>query len=85
MNISAAQQHPCCDVFKQLKVEEFKNASKEGDVKVTYDKTIAKYTIVIGGATSASNYVQIPANKNGAQQSLNLTGKFVSKSFWREK
>ena len=59
-------------------MEEFKNAAKEGDVKVIYDKTIAKHTIVIGGATSASNYIAIPANKNGAKQSLDLTGKFVS-------
>ena len=79
MNISAAQQHPVFDVFRALKVEEFKNAQKEGDVKVIYDKTIAKNTIVIGGATSASNYVAIPSGKNGANQSLNLTGKYVSK------
>jgi len=32
---------------------------------VTYDKTIAKHTVVIGGVTSASNYVTIPATKNG--------------------
>jgi len=45
---------------------------------VTYDKSIAKHTVVIGGATSASNYISIPATKNGQSQSLGLTGKFVS-------
>ena len=59
-------------------MEEFKNATKEGDVKVFYDKSIAKNTIVIGGATSASNYVAIPAAKSGAASSLGLTGKYVS-------
>ena len=78
MNQSAAQQHPFFDVFKQLNVPEWKNATKEGDVKVTYDKSIAKHTVVVGGATSASNYVAIPASKAGAGQSLGLTGKFVS-------
>lgn len=66
------------DVFKTLKIEEWKNATKEGDVKVNYDKSIAKNTVVIGGVTSASNYVSIPSSKGGASQSLNLVGKFVS-------
>ena len=78
MNLSAAQQHPVFDVFKSLKIEEFKNATKEGDVKVIYDKNIAKHTVVIGGATPASNYVTIPASKGGQTPSLGLTGKFVS-------
>ncbi len=65
MNLSAAQQHPCFDVFKTLKIEEWKNATKEGDVKITYDKSIAKHTVVIAGATPASNYVSIPAAVNG--------------------
>ena len=79
MNVSAAQQHPFFDVFKTLKIEEFKNVTKEGDVKVAYDKSIAKHTVQIGGATSASNYIQAPAPKaNGQAQSLGLTGKFVS-------
>ena len=68
-------------MFKTLKIEEWKNATKEGDVKVTYDKTIAKHTVVIGGATPASNYVSIPASKNGQTPSLGLTGKFVSSKF----
>ena len=78
MNQFAAQQHPCFDVFKTLKIEEWKNATKEGDVKVNFDKSIGKSTFVIGGATSASNYIAIPAAKNGQTQSLGLTGKFVS-------
>ena len=61
-----------------MKIEDWKNATKEGDVKVTYDKTIAKHTVVIGGATPASNYVAIPASKGGQTPSLGLTGKFVS-------
>ena len=81
MNLSAAQQHPFFDVFKTLKIEDWKNATKEGDVKVTYDKTIAKHTVVIGGATPASNYVAIPASKGGQTPSLGLTGKFVSENF----
>jgi len=48
-----------------LKIEEWKNAQKEGDVKITYDKVIAKHTVVIAGATAASNYVSIPPSLNG--------------------
>lgn len=47
---------------------------------MTYDKNIAKHTLVIGGATPASNYVSIPASKNGQTPSLGLTGKYVSKN-----
>ena len=83
-SLSTAQQHPLFDVFKTLKVEEWKNATKEGDVKVTYDKSIAKHTIVVAGATSASNYISIPSTKSGTAQSLGLTGKFVSTFVWRK-
>ena len=83
--MSAAQQHPFFDVFKTLKIQDWQNASKEGDVKVTYDKAAGKNTVVIGGATPASNYVAIPTAKNGQTPSLGLTGKFVGEPpfFWR--
>ena len=53
-------------------------AHKEGDVKAVYDKAIAKQTVVIGGATSASNYIQVPATKNLPKASLGLIGKYVN-------
>ena len=46
------------DVFEVTKLTEWKQTHKEGDVKTSYDKEIAKSTVVIGGATgSASNYI----------------------------
>ena len=66
------------DVFEVTKLTEWKQTHKEGDVKTLFDKAIAKPTVVIGGATSASNYIQVPATKNLPKASLGLIGKYVS-------
>jgi hypothetical protein len=52
-------------------------ASKEGDVSDLIDKKVNKKVIKIAGATSASNYAQIPHPK-GSTKSLGLTGRFVN-------
>lgn len=66
------------DVFKVTKLAEWNTCQKEGDVEQLYDKSLAKNVLKIGGATSASNYVQVPASKNLPKQSLGLIGKYVS-------
>lgn len=68
------------DVFEVTKLTEWKQSHKEGDVKELYDKSIAKQTVVIGGATPASNYIQVPASKNLPKASLGLIGKYVSRA-----
>lgn len=50
-------------------------------MKGLFDKAIAKQTVVIGGATSASNYIQVPATKNLPKGALGLIGKYVSARF----
>jgi hypothetical protein len=56
MNQIPIYQHPFVDVFKQIKLNEWNLAQKEGDVTEIYDKELTKNVIKIGGTTSASNY-----------------------------
>ena len=81
MNQSNIDQHPFVDVFEVSKLTEWKTTHKEGDVKGLFDKAIAKQTVVIGGTTSASNYIQVPATKNLPKGALGLIGKYVSARF----
>jgi len=70
------------DVIQAFKVLEWTASQKEGDVSEVYDKQLSKNVLKISGATSASNYIQVPATKNLPKQALGLTGKFVS-LIWR--
>jgi hypothetical protein len=78
MNQIPIYQHPFVDVFKATKLTEWQLGHKEGDVTEVYDKTLAKNVIKIGGATPASNYIMLPAQKHLPKKSLGLIGKYVS-------
>ena len=69
------------DVFKTTKLNEWTLGQKEGDVTEVYDKELAKNIFKIGGATTASNYIQLPASKHLPKKTLGLISKYVSKIF----
>ncbi|KAJ7305716.1 hypothetical protein JRQ81_010082 [Phrynocephalus forsythii] len=67
-------QHPYVNVFKHLKVEEWKRSTKEGDVTALMDKALKGTVYRISGAVPASNYLQLPKTST---QSLGLTGHYL--------
>eukprot|EP00347_Sterkiella_histriomuscorum_P023802 403333335 len=77
MNKIPIYQHPFVDVFKSIKLTEWQLGHKEGDVTEVYDKELAKNVIKINGVTTASNYIQVPAQKHLPKKALGLTGKYV--------
>ncbi|KAJ3608445.1 hypothetical protein NHX12_025492 [Muraenolepis orangiensis] len=70
---SRAWQHPYVNIFKHVKIEEWKRCSKEGDVSVYMDKTLRCPAFRIKGSIPASNYVLVP---KVSTQSLALTGRY---------
>jgi hypothetical protein len=66
------------DVFRATKLTEWQTSQKEGDVTEVYDKQLTKNVIKISGATPASNYMQVPAQKHLPKKALGLIGKYVS-------
>uniref|UniRef100_A0A8B9L481 WD repeat domain 90 n=1 Tax=Astyanax mexicanus TaxID=7994 RepID=A0A8B9L481_ASTMX len=71
---SKAWQHPYVNVFKHLKLEEWRKASKEGDVTTYMDKTLKCSVFRIRGSIPASNYILLPRTSS---QSLGLTGRYL--------
>ncbi|XP_007499277.1 WD repeat-containing protein 90 isoform X1 [Monodelphis domestica] len=67
-------QHPFLNVFKHLKVEEWKRSTKEGDVTTIMDKTLKGTVYRIRGAIPAGNFIQLPKTST---QSLGLTGRYL--------
>ncbi|KAM9096361.1 WD repeat-containing protein 90 isoform X1 [Sarcophilus harrisii] len=67
-------QHPFLNVFKHLKVEEWKRSTKEGDVTTVMDKTLKGTVYRIRGAIPAGNFIQLPKTST---QSLGLTGRYL--------
>ncbi|XP_027718740.1 WD repeat-containing protein 90 isoform X2 [Vombatus ursinus] len=67
-------QHPFLNVFKHLKVEEWKRSTKEGDVTTIMDKTLKATVYRIRGAIPAGNFIQLPKTST---QSLGLTGRYL--------
>ncbi|CAK8679863.1 unnamed protein product [Clavelina lepadiformis] len=67
-------QHPYVNVFKQFKIEDWKKASKEGDVTSTIDKILKCTVYKIQGSVPAGNYIQFPRTTT---QSLGLTGRYL--------
>ncbi|XP_075422310.1 WD repeat-containing protein 90 isoform X3 [Ascaphus truei] len=66
-------QHPFVNVFKHLRLEEWKRSSKEGDVSSVMDKTLKCTAYRIRGSIPAGNYIQLPKTSS---QSLGLTGRY---------
>ncbi|XP_023663948.2 WD repeat-containing protein 90 isoform X2 [Paramormyrops kingsleyae] len=70
---SKVWQHPYVDIFKHVKVEEWRKSSKEGDVTTYMDKTLKASVYRIRGSIPASNYILLPKT---ISQSLGLTGHY---------
>ncbi|XP_061564581.1 WD repeat-containing protein 90 isoform X1 [Cololabis saira] len=70
---SKAWQHPYVDIFKHVKVEEWKRSAKQGDVFMHMDKTLKCPVFRIKGPVPANSYILIPRNPS---HSLGLTGRF---------
>uniref|UniRef100_S4RMJ0 WD repeat domain 90 n=1 Tax=Petromyzon marinus TaxID=7757 RepID=S4RMJ0_PETMA len=72
--VHAVWQHPYVNVFKHCKVDEWKKASKEGEVTSAMDKTIKATVYKVVGHIPAANYIQLPKTST---QSLGLTGRYL--------
>ncbi|XP_053269712.1 WD repeat-containing protein 90 isoform X1 [Pleuronectes platessa] len=70
---SKGWQHPYVNVFKHVRVEEWKRSAKEGDVTTYTDKTLKCSVFRIRGPVPANSYILVPKNTN---QSLGLTGRY---------
>uniref|UniRef100_A0A673C0S9 WD repeat domain 90 n=1 Tax=Sphaeramia orbicularis TaxID=375764 RepID=A0A673C0S9_9TELE len=72
--VSLGWQHPYVNIFKHLKVEEWKKSSKEGDVTTYTDKTLKCSVFRIKGPVPTNSYILLPKNSS---QSLGLTGRYL--------
>uniref|UniRef100_A0A667XMY5 WD repeat domain 90 n=1 Tax=Myripristis murdjan TaxID=586833 RepID=A0A667XMY5_9TELE len=70
---SRVWQHPYVNIFKHVRIEEWKKSAKEGDVATYTDKTLKCSVLRIKGPVPASNYILIPKSSS---QSLGLTGHY---------
>uniref|UniRef100_UPI0037E729E7 WD repeat-containing protein 90 n=1 Tax=Semicossyphus pulcher TaxID=241346 RepID=UPI0037E729E7 len=70
---SKGWQHPYVNIFKHVKVEDWKRAAKEGDVSTCTNKTLKCSVFQIKGPVPANSYILIPKNIN---HSLGLTGRY---------
>ncbi|XP_058477467.1 WD repeat-containing protein 90 isoform X2 [Solea solea] len=70
---SKGWQHPYANIFKHVRVEEWKKSAKEGEVSVCMDKTLKCSVFRIRGPVPANSYILVPKNSN---QSLGLTGRY---------
>ncbi|CDQ58726.1 unnamed protein product [Oncorhynchus mykiss] len=71
---SRVWQHPYVNIFKHMRVEEWKKTSREGDVTTYMDKTLMCTVFRIRGSIPASNYILLPKTST---QSLGLTGRYL--------
>ncbi|KAM8961104.1 WD repeat-containing protein 90 [Pelodytes ibericus] len=67
-------QHPFVNIFKHVRLEDWKKSSKEGDVTTSMDKTLKCTVYKIRGSIPAGNYIQLPKTSS---QSLGLTGRYL--------
>ncbi|XP_036389825.1 WD repeat-containing protein 90 [Megalops cyprinoides] len=70
---SRVWQHPYVNIFKHVKIDEWKKSTKEGDVTTYMDKTLKCSVFRIRGSIPASNYILLPKTST---QSLGLTGRY---------
>uniref|UniRef100_A0A3Q3VM96 Uncharacterized protein n=1 Tax=Mola mola TaxID=94237 RepID=A0A3Q3VM96_MOLML len=66
-------QHPYVNIFKHLKVDEWKKSAKEGDVATYMNKTLKCSVFQLRAPVPANSYILVPKNSN---QSLGLTGRY---------
>ncbi|XP_048030728.1 WD repeat-containing protein 90 isoform X2 [Megalobrama amblycephala] len=74
MSSRALWQQPYVNIFKHMKIEEWKKVTKEGDVTTYMDKNLKCSVLRIRGSVPASNYILLPKTSS---QSLGLTGRFL--------
>ncbi|XP_075035229.1 WD repeat-containing protein 90 isoform X1 [Mixophyes fleayi] len=72
--MAAVWQHPFVNVFKHVRLDDWKRSSKEGDVSAVMDKNLKCTVYKIRGSIPAGNYIQIPKTSS---QSLGLTGRYL--------
>uniref|UniRef100_A0A9J8DAD8 WD repeat domain 90 n=1 Tax=Cyprinus carpio carpio TaxID=630221 RepID=A0A9J8DAD8_CYPCA len=65
---------PYVNIFKHMKIEEWKKVSKEGDVSTYMDKSLKCSVFRVRGSIPASNYILLPKTSS---QSLCLTGRYL--------
>ncbi|XP_034716336.1 WD repeat-containing protein 90 isoform X2 [Etheostoma cragini] len=70
---SKGWQHPYVNIFKHVRVEDWKRSAKEGDVSTYTDKRLKCSVFRIRGPVPANSYILVPKNSN---QSLGLTGRY---------
>ncbi|XP_016889554.1 WD repeat-containing protein 90 isoform X2 [Cynoglossus semilaevis] len=66
-------QHPYVNIFKHVKVDEWKKSGKQGDVSTYMDKTLKCSVFRIRGSVPANSFILVPKNSN---HSLGLTGRY---------
>ncbi|XP_037546750.1 WD repeat-containing protein 90 [Nematolebias whitei] len=66
-------QHPYVNIFKHVRVEDWKKSAKVGDVSSYTDKTLKCPVFRIKGPVPANSYILVPKNTN---HSLGLTGRY---------
>uniref|UniRef100_A0A3B5L079 WD repeat domain 90 n=1 Tax=Xiphophorus couchianus TaxID=32473 RepID=A0A3B5L079_9TELE len=66
-------QHPYVNIFKHVKVEEWKRSAKAGDVSSSMDRTLRCPVFSIKGPVPTNSYILVPKSSN---QSLGLTGRY---------
>ncbi|MED6241311.1 hypothetical protein ATANTOWER_008505 [Ataeniobius toweri] len=70
---SAGWQHPYVNIFKHVKVEEWRKSAKAGDVSSYMDKTLKCPVFRIKGPVPTNSYILVPKN---TEHSLGLTGHY---------
>uniref|UniRef100_A0A665V8A7 WD repeat-containing protein 90 n=1 Tax=Echeneis naucrates TaxID=173247 RepID=A0A665V8A7_ECHNA len=69
----AGWQHPYVNIFKHVKVEDWRRSAKEGDVAAYMDKTLRCSVFRIRAPVPANGYILVPKNSN---RSLELIGRY---------
>lgn len=67
-------QSPYVNVFKSIRVGEWKKSQKKGDASFKMSNAVRSNVVSVRGQVSASNYVSIPKQR---KESLNLHGRFA--------
>uniref|UniRef100_A0A8D3CUB4 WD repeat domain 90 n=1 Tax=Scophthalmus maximus TaxID=52904 RepID=A0A8D3CUB4_SCOMX len=70
---SAGWQHPYVNIFKHVRVEDWRRSAKEGDVSTYTDKTLKCSVFRIRGPVPANSHILVPKTIN---QSLGLSGRY---------
>ncbi|XP_017166171.1 WD repeat-containing protein 90 [Poecilia reticulata] len=70
---STGWQHPYVNIFKHVKVEQWKRSAKAGDVASSMDRTLRCPVFSIKGPVPTNSYILVPKSSH---QSLGLTGRY---------